>query len=562
MRQFILTLILLFPSVLQAQEYPQGYFRNPLDIPISLAGNFGECRSNHFHSGLDIKTQSKENLPVHAAADGYVTRIRIQNGGFGHALYLKHPNGYTTLYAHLNDFAPEIQAYMKAEQYKRKSWTVDLYVPASKFPVKKGDLIAYSGNTGSSLAPHLHFEIRDSKTEHPVNPALFGFKINDNIAPKPTSLVLYNMRHSVYEQQPQYVPLVAGKGGYTVKGDTVHTDFSYVGVAFQANDYMNGSTNTLTYHIAELSMDEQVQCRLTLDDIGYDVTRYMNAFVDYSQKRKGKGWVQCMFRLPGNHLPGVYEHNKDKGAIDISDGKPHEMLLSLTDAFGNVSLTSFYLKYSGDTTTSVLPECKNIFRVNEPNSFVHPNVKFALDRRDLYDEICFTFSEEPDLKAYSARYRLHDLTVPIHSYFNLYIKPDKPVPFELRDKIALVETEDDGSESGKFATYDNGWYRAAIRNFGSYRLVADTKAPVIIPMQSREALLNSTRITFKVDEDVTSVDKFVAKVDGEWLPFEQTGDIFYYTFDEHCGKGDHVLTITASDENGNTETIEYTFKRK
>ena len=560
MRQFFLSIILSIPLFATAQKYPQGYFRNPLDIPILLAGNFGECRSNHFHSGLDIRTQSRENLPVYAAADGYVSRVRMQNGGFGHALYLSHPNGYTTLYAHLNDFAPEIQAYMKDEQYRRKSWTLDLYVPASKFPVKKGDLIAYSGNTGSSLAPHLHFEIRDSKTEHPVNPALFGFDIVDNIPPKLSQIVLYNMKRSIYEQKLKTINIATNKDGYVVKKDTVFIEFPLVGIGFKANDYMNNSTNTLTYHIAELSMDEQVQCRLTLDDIGYDVTRYMNAFADYSQKRKGNGWVQCMFRLPGNHLPGVYEHNKNKGALDISDGKPHEVLLSMTDAFGNTSAAKFYLKFIGEVNDT-LPECEHIFKVNQPNSFVHPNVKFALDRNDIYDEICFEFSEEADMKAYSARYHLHDLTVPIHSYFMLYIKPDKPVPFELRSKIALVENEGGGSESAKAATYDNGWYRAPIRNFGEYRLEVDTNPPKIIPMQSRTALLKSSRITFKVSEDVTSVDKFVAKLDGNWIPFEQTGDVFYYEFDDHCGKGDHVLNVTATDENGNTETIEYTFKR-
>lgn len=560
MRRLILLVFLYLPVFVQAQDHPKGYFRNPLDIPMMLAGNFGECRSNHFHSGLDIKTESRENMKVHAAADGYIARVRIQNGGFGHVLYLVHPNGYSTVYAHLNDFAPEVQAYVESEQQRRKSWTVDLYVPASKFPVKKGDFIAYSGNTGGSLAPHLHFEIRETKNGHPVNPALFGFDIVDNIPPKPTKVFLYDMERSVYMQDPKSVSLSEKGGSYTVSGDTVYITADQVGIAFQSNDYMDNSTNTLTYYTAELLMDGIPQCRITLDNIGYDVTRYLNAFADYSQKFKGNGWVQCLFRMPGNRLGGIYELNKTRGGLVINDGEAHKVTISLTDAFGNNSKINFYVKNVPGTNPPAT-DCDQLFRYSKENSFVHPNVKFQLEERDLYDDVCFTFNEKTDLNAYSAKYQLHNAGVPIHSYFSLYIKPNKPVPFELRQKIALVHNDGKGAESGQAAKYDNGWYRASVRNFGEYRLIEDVKAPVIIPMQSRTALLKSERITFKAQEDITSVAEFTVLLDGKWIPFEQTGDIFYYTFDGSIGKGDHELLVTAVDENGNKETITYTFKR-
>src|ERR1043165_64897 len=167
MKSLFLTCLFL-PLFTAAQKYPQNYFRNPLNIPILLAGNFGECRAGHFHSGLDIKTNGKENLPVHAAADGYISRIKMDKGGFGHALYITHPNGYTTLYAHLNNFVPKIQQYLRRQQYAKEKWDIDIQLTPEQFPVAKGQQIAYSGNTGSSTAPHLHFEIRDSKTEHPL----------------------------------------------------------------------------------------------------------------------------------------------------------------------------------------------------------------------------------------------------------------------------------------------------------------------------------------------------------------------------------------------------------
>ncbi len=206
MRKIILSCCLL-PFISYGQKngdkpnYPQNYFRNPLDIPILLAGNFGECRPGHFHSGVDIKTNGKENLPVRAAADGYISRIKTDKGGFGHALYVTHPNGYTTLYAHLNNYAGPVQQYLREKQYEKEQWNVDLELQPSQFPVKKGQQIAWSGNTGSSTAPHLHFEIRNTTTEHPLNPELFGLPIPDNIAPIPTSVAVYDLNHSIYAFQ-------------------------------------------------------------------------------------------------------------------------------------------------------------------------------------------------------------------------------------------------------------------------------------------------------------------------------------------------------------------------
>jgi murein DD-endopeptidase MepM/ murein hydrolase activator NlpD len=174
-------------------NYPTNYFRNPLSIPIYLAGNFGECRPNHFHSGIDIKTLGKENLPVHAAASGYVSRIKLDAVGFGHAIYITHPNGFTTLYAHLNNFEPHLQAFVKAQQYVQKKWNIDVTLKPDQFPVSQGEFIAYSGNTGSSTAPHLHFEIRNTLSEHPLNPMLFGLPIADTVAPVPLTLYVYDL---------------------------------------------------------------------------------------------------------------------------------------------------------------------------------------------------------------------------------------------------------------------------------------------------------------------------------------------------------------------------------
>lgn len=549
----------MLSGIASAREYPKGYFRNPLDIPIILAGNFGECRANHFHSGLDIKTEGRENLPVRAAADGYISRVRMQNGGFGHALYLAHPNGYTTVYAHLNDFAPAVQQYMREEQYRQKKWTVDLFPPASKFPVKKGDLIAYSGNTGGSTAPHLHFEIRDSKTENPVNPALFGLNIKDNMPPVPYSVVFYDAGRSIYSQVPLIKTPKKKGNGYVL--DTVVVSSPLVGIGVDEYDYMNESQNTLTMYRATLDMDNELQSEITIDDISYDVTRYLHAFVDYKVKKEKDRWVQLFFQLPGNKLSHLYsDYNTLKGRLDISDKKPHRLSVKLYDAFNNASAIDFYIRYNGDSVLTTACAEGTPFKPNHPNAFSHPNLKFTLSDKDLYDEVCFTFDEQADANGYSSRYILHNETVPVHGYFSLYIKPDKPVPFELRSKIALVYNNGK-KDDGKAATYDNGWYRASVRNLGEYRLVADKEAPVITPIQKQEILPKSSRIIFRSTDNITSVDKFEGLLDGEWVPFEQAGDLFFYTFDGHCNRGEHTLTLSATDENGNTRTIIHPFKR-
>src|ERR1700761_2779807 len=204
MRYFLPAVCLLcslhgFPQLFSPASYPHDYFRNPLAIPMSLAANFGELRPNHYHMGLDIRTQHRENLPVYAAADGYVARVSVEPGGFGQAIYINHPNGYTTVYGHLNLFFPALAAYVSDQQYRKQSWSVYLQLQPNQFPVKKGDFIALSGNTGGSQGPHLHFEIRRTAGDINQNPLLFGLPVLDNTAPTLQRLAWYDRNQGIYE---------------------------------------------------------------------------------------------------------------------------------------------------------------------------------------------------------------------------------------------------------------------------------------------------------------------------------------------------------------------------
>ncbi len=542
--------------------YPQHYFRNPLNIPIFLAGNFGECRPGHFHSGMDIKTNGEENQSVYAAAAGYVSRIKMDKGGFGHAIYITHPNGYTTLYAHLNNFVPELQNYLRHEQYKQEKWDIDISFTASQFPVKKGQQIAWSGNTGGSTAPHLHFEIRDNKTEHPLNPELFGLPFIDKEAPIPHELAIYDMDRSIYEQSPQIFSLQKRNKMYFPKRDTIISYSADAGVGLNIDDYMDGSTNTLAFYSAKLFLDDSLQSEIILDNIGYEETRYINAYADYKTKETEGKWMQCFFKLPGNKLDHIYHHlNTRNGVLLLSEGKTYKIRIEIKDAKQNISIVSFYLKYPEPYATPVPNDC-SLFKTNQNNSFIKENVMFSLDHETLYDDICFRFDKKPTPDAYSEIFMLHHSYVPVHHSFELKIKPNKVIPFDLHDKIALMYT--DGKDtSGKAAwPADKGWYKASVRNFGTYWLVADTTAPQIkSTMKNGADMSKASQVLFTVKDELTSVKHYRGEIDGKWVCFEQHDDSFFYNFDEHCPKGKHELIFTASDENNNTQTVHYTFIR-
>ncbi len=566
MRQ-LLGIFLIFPFAVFSQEelnihhYPQDYFRNPLDIPIFLAGNFGECRPGHFHSGVDIKTKGEENQPVHAAADGYISRIKTESGGFGHALYIMHPNGYTTLYAHLNDFSPPIQQYLRKHQYEKERWDLDLQLTPDQFPVKKGDQIAWSGNTGASTAPHLHFEIRNTATEHPLNPELFGLPIVDNIPPVIYEAAIYDMNRSIYEQRPQITPLKLKNNLFVpVKGDTLTFESNLIGVGINLKDFMDGSDNDIAFNNATLFMDDSIQCRIRLDDIGYDVTRYVNAYADYKTHELNKKWIQCLFQIPGNRLSQIYEYeNVQKGAL-VLDKNVHKIQVKVTDDKNNASTIEFFIRYMGKQNDSTT--CQYLFGFAKANTFQNDHVQFTIEPGLLYDSICFKYSSNPDLKDFSDKHQIHYSYVPIHHYFDLNIKTNKPVPPKLQNKI-VIRYSGGKDEDGKAALpVEQGWYKASVRNFGMYWLVADTVAPVIKSMQKNGANLASAKqISFVVKDSLTSVKKFRGEIDGKWVCFEQHNDLFFYKFDEHCGHGKHKLVFTATDENNNTTTYRLNFTR-
>ncbi|MES1221204.1 MAG: M23 family metallopeptidase, partial [Bacteroidota bacterium] len=539
----------------QVLNYPKNYFRNPLDIPIQLAANFGEIRPNHWHMGLDIRTNQRENFPVYAAADGYIAEVRVEPAGFGQAIFINHPNGLTTVYGHLNSFAPALQQYIIDQQYKQESWQTDLSIPSALFPVKKGQLIAYSGNTGGSQGPHVHFEIRDTKTTRCLNPLLFGFPLQDNIPPDIIRLALYNRNMSVYEQVPKLFPVKKTSEGYVIpKMPVIKTGLRKISFALQARDRNSGSNNPNGIYGALLFFDNNPIINFFIDSIDYIETHAINAQVDYKYQYSGGVALQHISQLPGDHSR-VYHHTNGDGVIELNDGAIHTVRIEVKDAYMNTSTLTFQVQYDAELAKTVSPHFEHQrFNPNFVSTWEENDFELYLPENILYDTLQPVFSKnEATLPgAVSANFRFCDASVPPGDYFSVRIKPNVAIPSALNDKIVIRNTYGTRQTVRK-AEWQNGWLTAKFDDFGTYQAFTDVTPPEInFPVKGDTADLSSlSRIVF-FPTDNFGIKSFRAELDGKWLRFtNDKGRAYIYNFDERCPYGIHELKVTVTDLAGN-----------
>lgn len=529
----------------------------PVKSQAGLAANFGELRPNHYHMGLDCKTEKRENLPIVAAAAGYVSKVKIEPFGFGRAIYINHPNGFTTLYSHLNDFYPELEQYVRKQQYLQKSWKVFLDIPPGKFPVTKGQFIAFSGNTGGSQGPHLHFEIRDTETDKVLNPLLFGFPVTDNIPPDILRLAVYDRRKSTYEQSPKVIALKKDAGKYAPAGPSLLMNTDKVSFGITAFDRYSGSTNQNGIYKAVLYDNGKEMLRFRMNSITYDETRYLNAHIDYKTKLSGGPFIQHLSILPGS-IRGIYEGSPTDGVIDIGDGEAHDIRIEVSDANGNKSVLQFSIRGTGQRPF-INGNGANLFKPGHVNVFENEDVKFYLPENALYDSLHFNFSKQR--RGTDWVYQIHYPFVPVQEYFNLAIRPEKP--FRDTGKV-IMKWSHAGKEKFEKAVFDKGYYRTPFRNFGSFELFQDTLPPVIMPVGFREGMKMPPggRLVFRIIDNSEELSSCNGYIDGTWILFSNDkGKTFIHNFDWNTGPGNHELRIEAEDKAGNrTERIYYFIK--
>ncbi len=557
---FLLTTSLAFSQYFPSNNYPPNYFRNPLGIPMELSGNFGQLRSDHFHMGLDIRTNQKENYPVYAAAEGYISRIKVERLGYGRAIYIAHPNGYTTLYAHLNDFYDTLNNYIKDKQYKEEKWEQDFELKPNQFPITKGQFIAYSGNTGGSRGAHLHFEIRD-RNGNIQNPLLFGLPLADKAAPIIHHLFVYDRNYSTYHNPPVQVDITGGKGLYTTKDSLLEVNSDKISFGISAEDLIGKSSFKMGLYQAEVWIDSVAVFAFRMNNFSYPNSRYINACIDYEERFNGDTYIQHLSKLPGNHL-SIFSKSLGDGVIELKDTLPHHAAVILKDAAGNISSLSFLYRRK-DTVPAARSTNADITKLQPNNNFdlEKEGIKVSFNEMAFYDTVPFKVNVlNAPQQTVSSVYNLCCTDIPVHTYYDVSIKLLQQVPDSLRSKVLMQLSSDKYADAAK-GDWNGNWMQASFERLGTFQLVMDTIAPSIefVNIPKSNDYSNENHLTIEVKDNLSAIKKFRAVLDGQWLMFSRKDNYYIYNFDGHCSLGTHQLLVTAEDESGNIAQQAFSF---
>ncbi|MGI4021436.1 MAG: M23 family metallopeptidase [Janthinobacterium lividum] len=543
-------------------RYPQDYFRYPLDLPPSTAGSFGELRPNHFHSGLDFKTNQRTGFPVHAVAEGYVSRLRVQYGGFGLAVYINHPNGYTSVYGHLERVTPELAKIIKDYQYKNQAWEADIELQPTQMPLQKSDVFAWSGNAGASAGPHVHFEIRDTKTEQTINPQLFNLTISDHVPPSIFAICAYHLNGKPFNEKTtkQFISVLCSAGNYRLKEASPIQLSGQSAFGITTNDMNSTSFNHNGIYSIQLNADGKTVFVFTVDRFAFDQTHAINSHLDYPAFLTSGHWIQKSFVDPGNNI-GLYNGTQNRGVIDFNDDALHEMEYVVKDIAGNTSILKFQVKSTPPPVAETAEAQGSFFKYDQDNSYINDQVKVIIPKGNLYENLNFTYSVLPrKTGGYSVIHRIHNRFTVVHDYFELSIKPDITLG-NYADK-AIIVSSGNGAQGGFFK---DGFVKARIRSFGDYYIAIDSVAPIITPLNITEGknMAGSGFISFKLSDNLSGIKSYKAYVDGQWIlvDHDYKSKLYRYFFDEHCLPGKHQLEMVVTDQKDNIKKLTLNFIR-
>jgi Peptidase family M23 len=561
MKKFFLVLFLCGFSLTAQKNLPIDYFSNPLDIPLILGGNFGELRSNHFHSGLDIKTQQKRGLPIYAPADGYVKRIKVSHYGYGKALYLQHPNGYITVYAHLQKYAGAIQKYVKEKQYDKEEYEIELFPEATFLSVLKGDIIGFTGNSGSSGGPHLHYEIRDASSR-PMNPMLFGIDIADSKAPIINAVFAYPIAEDAQVNRSQNavkLTLIRQKDG-TYRSERISA-FGKIGFAVSTDDQQDGASNKNGAYKITAHYNGTETFKIIFDKFSFAETRYLNRFIDYGYYKKNRTQVQKLFRESNNPLSVIVDETEN-GYVFVSDGFSSVYTIEVIDFKGNkVSITiPIEGKQEGIIETRSTGETTDYVYFDQGNSITKGKFSVYIPSESLYEN---TFLQ---IEASADTLKLHEDIVPLHK--NITISVDVSNYSETDMSKLYI-----GKANYKGAPYYNTTYRngtklsTRTRTFGTYMLAMDTVSPKITPVnfENEKWISKNETLKLKIEDEISGVSSYRATINGNYIltEYDYKKDVLVYDFEDNIvSEIENNLKLIVVDNVGNSTTFEATFFRK
>ncbi len=542
-------------------QYPKDYFRPPLDIPMQLSGNFGELRPNHFHAGFDLKTNQREGLNVYAVADGYVSRIKISTFGNGKCIYITHPNGYTSVYGHLQTAVGPIQEYIRQTHYKEKSFEIEMFPKPHELPVTKGQIIALSGNSGSSQGPHLHFEFRDTETEFVINPLFFGFdqNIKDNTKPTISSLFVYPLDNTTVNQskQPLLLNLSLQKDGNYIAGKVKANGKIGFGINTVDLDDVSHNRNGVFNVTGFLNGDPKYNYQF--NTYSFDEMRYINALIDYEKyKRTGQRVQKLFMKTP--YALSIIKTDSLRGIIPVEPNLASTYRIEVSDYFGNLRSVTVPLEFDSATPIidAVPVTSKYLVRHDKDSNFEKNDMSVFFPAGTFYEDFNLNF----DVK--NNRIYIHEDVVPVHSNFTITIK-DSTYSEALRDKLFIAKISGN-SKSYISTTRKNDVFTAKSKTLGQYGLVSDTIAPTIkITKQIEGKWISGVKaVQFTINDNLSGIKSYNGYLNGNWVLFEydnKTKKITHVFDDVFVAEGDNDLKIEVVDNVGNSAIFETHFFR-
>lgn len=561
MKKKIFFKLVLFLSVfaLSGQEI----YRSPLDIPTVLSANFGELRPNHFHSGIDFKTQGVINKPVYSIADGYISRISVSSYGYGLALYITHPSiGQESVYGHLNKFIPTVADYVREKQYQQKKYRIDIRLDESVFPVRKGDLIAYSGNTGSSGGPHVHFEIRDKESQKALDVIpYYKNDIKDTKPPLTRGIAIYplegegvlNGSSSTFRQNIQKKK----NGDYLPIGKKLYA-WGRIGFGIYANDYMDNTSNIYGIKFVKLFCDDEEIFSFNIESVDFKTTKMINSLIDYDYWCRKKIFYIKSFADKGNKLD-VFNLKND-GLVNISEERVYKLRYDLEDVHGNKSSYSFDV-IGQKQDVPVHRSCALFMTWNRNNYYLNSDFSLIVPAHSLYDNLCFTLNKGFANGYYSKSYQVNDRYVPLdkNAYMKLKLTSDT---LENKGQYGIV-TLDGKKPVWIGGEYLDGFVKVEINKLGNtYAVAADTIAPVITAIQPEKWVARKV-IQIKATDDLSGIATYNGTIDGKFALFEydMKSPIYTYRFDaERLNRGKYKLEFKVKDAAGNEAVYNYEFE--